>query len=251
MWEDPTANRAHFGSLLQGNEGRFDLVLLPEMYTTGFTMDPRGKGESMTGPSVAWMKEIATQLDTVIAGSLIVEEDGEYYNRLLAVGAEGIIHQYDKRHLFRMAGEHERYQAGAEAPVLELKGWRILPLICYDLRFPVWSRNGVGRKGNRPEYDVLVYVANWPKARVEHWKLLLRARAVENHAYCLGVNRIGQDGNDYAFTGDSAVIDFMGKVLTTATDQPAMLTATLRKEPLQQYREKFPVWQDADDFSLL
>lgn len=250
VWEDPEANRTHFETIFGDMAGKFDLVILPEMFTTGFTMDPVGKSERPDGPTQRWMETLATSLGSVVVGSLIIEEEGNYFNRLLAVGPGGLLVKYNKRHLFRMAGEHENYVSGQEAPIFEVKGWRISPQICYDLRFPVWSRNGQGKEG-KPEYDILLYVANWPEARVSHWKTLLQARAIENQAYCLGVNRVGTDGNGFAYSGDSAAVDYMGKVLTTATGEAKLLTARLEKEGLDRYRQKFPVWQDADEFTIL
>lgn len=248
-WEDPEANRQHIQDILENEAGKHDLILLPEMFTTGFTMLPKGKGEALDGPTYAWMRALAQQLDTVLAGSLIVEEDGQYYNRLLAVGPEGLVTQYNKRHLFRMAGEHKEYFPGSEESIFTVKGWRIRPMVCYDLRFPVWSRNVPDTTG-KLGYDVIFYVANWPAIRVSHWKLLLKARSVENQAFCLGVNRIGEDGNEIAYSGDSAIVDYLGKVLSTSSGESRLLTARLDRAGLERYREKFPAWQDADDFNL-
>lgn len=248
-WEDPIANRSHFESLLLPQAGKLDMVVLPEMFTTGFTMDPRGKGERTHGPTAAWMQSLASRTGATLLGSLIVEEAGQFYNRLLAVDATGIRLTYDKRHLFRMAGEDEQYRAGTEKPVLTIRGWKVCPLICYDLRFPVWSRNRSDAQG-QAAYDILLYVANWPEKRIAHWSALLKARAIENQAYCLGVNRVGEDGNGIAYSGDSAIINYVGEVLATCTGKPALLTATLDKEALVHYRERFPAWQDADGFRL-
>lgn len=226
------------------------MVILPEMFTTGFTMLPEGKAEEMEGATQTWMQTLAAELDAVVVGSLIVEENGQFFNRLLAVGPEGLLTRYDKRHLFRMAGEDENYASGQQSSVFEVKGWRINPLVCYDLRFPVWSRN-TSSELPRLNYDVLLYVANWPEVRVSHWKTLLKARAIENQAYCLGVNRVGTDGNGVVYSGDSAAIDYMGTVLATATREAKLLNVSLDWKGLERYREKFPVWQDADPFRIL
>jgi len=249
VWENPVANRTHFESLLLPKAGAYDLVALPEMFTTGFTMEPKGKGEPTLGATAGWMQDLAQRIGATLMGSIIVEEDGHFYNRLLAVNGSGIQLTYDKRHLFRMAGEDQNYQGGTENPVLSVHGWKVCPLICYDLRFPVWSRNRFDGNGVA-DYDVLLYVANWPAKRSAHWSALLRARAIENQAYCLGVNRVGEDGNGIAYSGDSAILNYVGETLDTVQGKAALLTATLDYPSLQSYRTKFPAWQDADGFRL-
>ncbi len=249
VWEDPEANRIHFGKILHKYAGKVDLIVLPEMFTTGFTMFPEGKAEPSEGPTYTWMVTLAADLGAVVVGSLIIEESGNYYNRLLAVGPDGLLTKYDKRHLFRMAGEHEHYLPGLNSSVFEVKGWRINPLVCYDLRFPVWSRN-TSSETARLAYDVLLYVANWPEVRVAHWNTLLLARAIENQAFCLGVNRVGTDGNGIVYSGDSAVIDYTGRILAAAKGEAKLLMATLDGQNMMRYREKFPVWRDADGFMI-
>jgi predicted amidohydrolase len=243
-WQDAPANRAHFGELVHSLPGPTDLVVLPEMFTTGFTMDTRGQAEAMDGPTVAWMAGLARELGVTLCGSLIVEEAGRFYNRCLWMPPDGRHQHYDKRHLFRMAGEHEHFAAGTTREIFHLKGWRICPLVCYDLRFPVWSR-GVDA------FDLLLYVANWPAARRSAWQVLLPARAVENQCYVAGVNRLGTDGQGIAYAGDSGVHDYLGSCVTSLAGTAGQATVTLRGDPLQHYRAKFPAWRDADHFQLL
>lgn len=245
VWEDPAGNCRHMEAILEAEAGANDLVVLPEMFSTGFTMEPKGLAEQESGPTVAWMLKMAAQLDTVLMGSLVIEEEGKYFNRHYAVGPEGILARYDKRHLFRMAGEDEAYTGGEKRLTFSLKGWRIAPQVCYDLRFPVWSRNQSDATG-RAAYDLLVYVANWPSVRVAHWKALLQARAIENQACVLGVNRTGEDGNGVPYSGDSMVLDHLGAVLDTAHMEARLLKATLDGEAMVKWRKKFPVWRDAD-----
>lgn len=246
LWEDPAGNRAQFDAILGGEAGKYDLFVLPEMFSTGFSMAPAGLAEEESGETVAWMQDLAGRLEAVVMGSLIIEEDGNYFNRHLAVDGNGILARYDKRHLFRMAGEDAEYQGGERRVVFELKGWRIAPMVCYDLRFPIWSRNMADAEG-RYAYDLLVYVANWPAVRAAHWKTLLQARAIENQAIVLGVNRTGVDGKEIAYTGDSMIVDHVGEVLVTARNQPQLLTAVLDGTEMSRWREKFPAWRDADD----
>jgi omega-amidase len=249
VWENPNLNWSKMSQLLAGQEGVHDLIILPEMFSTGFTMAARKNAElASDSETQAWMQYQASKLGAVVMGSIIVEDEGKYYNRLLVVGPDGLALKYDKRHLFRMSGEHETYVAGSELQVFTLKGWRICPMICYDLRFPVWSRNGMSPE-NRMWYDLLVYVANWPERRVAHWKALLTARAIENQAWVAGVNRVGTDGNDIVYSGDSMICDALGAVVAHSV-QEELLTATLKWEELAAYREKFPAWADADKFEL-
>jgi omega-amidase len=242
-WQDAAANRARFASRLRGLAGHTDLVVLPEMFTTGFTMEAEACAESMDGPTVQWMREEATALGCVVTGSLIVREGERHHNRLLWAGPDGQLQCYDKRHLFRMAREPEHYAAGAARLVVRHKGWRICPLICYDLRFPVWSRN-------RGDYDLLLYVANWPARRSLAWKTLLRARAIENLSYVVGVNRVGQDGNGVAHAGESAAIDFLGKVMAGDHGGDFVETVVLDRDSLAAFRNDFPAHLDADGFAL-
>ncbi len=198
----------------------------------------------MHGDTVAWMREQAGRLDAVVCGSVVIEEKGAYFNRFVWVAPAGDVAWYDKRHRFRMAGEHEHYSAGTQRVILQLDGWRVCPLVCYDLRFPVWLRN-------RSDYDLLLCVANWPAARRTAWLTLLAARAIENQAYAVGVNIIGTDGAGVAYSGDSRVFSPTGEVLARAEDSEAVVTCTLSGAPLSAVREAFPVWQDADEFRLL
>lgn len=242
-WHDAAANRAHFDALIADIQTPTDLIVLPEMFTTGFTMDAAACAETMNGDTVAWMKLLAQDFKVTLCGSLIVEERGCYYNRLIWASPDGGVRHYDKRHLFRMVNEHEHFSAGSERPVFELGGWRVRPLICYDLRFPVWSR-GID------EFDLMVVVANWPVARQSAWQVLLPARAVENQCYVAGVNRIGRDGNDIRYAGESGVIDYLGKPVVGCADQPCTETVSLSGAALERYRKKFPAWLDADRFTI-
>lgn len=243
-WHDPERNRAHLGEMLSALDEPTDLIVLPEMFTTGFTMEAAACAETMGGPSVAWMKAQAGALDAVVCGSVIIEEGGRFCNRLVWMRPDGRYEIYDKRHLFRMAREDEYFTAGSRRLVVELQGWRVCPMVCYDLRFPVWSRN-------RGDYDVLLYVANWPSRRRDAWRTLLRARAMENLAYVVGVNRVGVDGNDIPYSGDSVVLDYIGQPIVEGSDAPMTATVSLDREKLEAYRRKFPAHLDADDFNIV
>lgn len=246
-WHDPAANQAHYGALLAG-AGPADLVLLPETWATGFTNAVESLAESMDGPSVAWMRDRARETGAVVAGSLLIREGGAVFNRLVWMRPDGTCATYDKRHLFRMAKEHERFTAGQGRLVVEVAGWRVCPLVCYDLRFPVWSRNRA--TDGELDYDLLVYVANWPEARRGPWRALLRARAIENHAYAVGLNRVGTDGNGHPYAGDSALMDWQGETLAELGPEPRALALTLDPEPLARHRDRFPAWRDGDAFTL-
>ncbi len=242
-WQDPPANRAMFASHFRGLVGHTDLVVLPEMFTTGFSMDAEGLAEPMDGPTVEWLREEAAALGCAITGSVIVRDGDRRFNRLLWVTPDGQLRHYDKRHLFRMAKEHEHYASGESRLVVRLKGWRICPLVCYDLRFPVWSRN-------RGDYDLLLYVANWPGRRSVAWRTLLRARAIENVSYVVGVNRVGKDGNGATYLGESAAIDFLGQVVAGDRGGDFVETVVLDRESLDAFRRDFPAHLDADEFVL-
>ena len=244
-WHDPPANRAALEQLVGPLAAGTDLIVLPEMFTTGFTMAPREVAEPVAGPTLDWMRALATHTGAAITGSVVTREDGRYLNRLLWVEPEGRCLHYDKRHLFRMAREHEHYTAGRRRLIVEWRGWRICPLVCYDLRFPVWSRNR-----RIAPYDLLIYVANWPAARHSAWQRLLPARAIENLCYVAGVNRIGPDGHGIEYTGDSVVRDWRGEALVRFGSEPAVQTAVLERESLERFRDKFPAQLDADDFEL-
>jgi len=239
---DPEANLTAYETLLDQAHGH-DLVVLPEVFTTGFSAQAREYAEEEGGRVYHWLTDWAHRLQAVITGSVVIQEEGQYYNRLIWMRPDGSYQHYDKRHLFRMAGEHKRYAMGVERRVFELKGWRILPMICYDLRFPVWSRN-------RGDYDLALYVANWPAARALHWQRLLQARAIENLSYVLGVNRIGQDEKGQAYQGDSAVYGPAGEPLVEAGSAKGCFSSTLKGKALLDYRSRFPADLDADDFSL-
>ena len=242
-WHDPAANRELFSRAIETIEGPVDLVVLPEMFNTGFTMSSTEVAESMDGETVAWLRAQAAAHGVTIAGSVAIHERG-YFNRLLWMAPDGRESVYDKRHLFRMAGEHEHYAAGRDRVVVRIGPWRVCLCVCYDLRFPVWLRS-------RNDYDVLLCVANWPAARQSAWNALLRARAVENQCYAVGVNRVGEDGNGVAYRGGSAVYDWEGTALVEAFDDSAVLSASLEFDALEEYRERFPAWQDADDFEVV
>lgn len=242
-WLDPVANRAMFAEQIAVHAAQSDLIMLPEMFATGFTMDAASNSEADDGDSARWLQAMATEHQTCLCGSLVIRDNDHYYNRLLWVTASGEVQHYDKRHLFRMAGEDKKYSAGEQRLIVQLGEWRICPLICYDLRFPVWSRN-------INDYDLLLYVANWPAARRSAWRTLLPARAVENLCYVAGINRIGVDGNDIAYAGDSLVADHLGNLLGDAGDKQAALRVSLSLDQLERYREKFPAWKDADQFHI-
>jgi predicted amidohydrolase len=247
-WHDPAGNRDYYGALMAPLQGS-DLIVLPETFTSGFSNEAIHNAETMDGPTVAWLREQAHALDAAVTGSVQLRVEGKVYNRLLLVTPDGTVQHYDKRHLFRYAGEHERYAAGSERLVVEWRGWRICPLVCYDLRFPVYSRNR--RTPNGFDYDLLLYVANWPTPRREPWRTLLRARAIENLCYCAGLNRVGTDGNGLGYSGDSAVIDFLGAPLAELGAQEQGITLTLDAAALAEHRARFPAWMDADEFRLL
>lgn len=243
-WEDPEANRQMFARKMDQLSRQTDLVILPEMFTTGFSMQPERLAEPADGETLRWLRKMAAEREMVLTGSIIVEENGNYFNRLFVVYPKGTTYSYDKRHLFRMGEENKHYTPGREKTLFHLRGWGVLPLICYDLRFPVWSRN-------QNNYDLLLYVANWPESRRHVWRALLVARALENQAYVAGINRIGQDGQGLTYSGDSMVIHPKGHIIsTTQPGQEASETVTLSREELDRFRQKFPVAKDADDFVI-
>ncbi len=244
-WHDAAANCAAFDALLGAPGQPTDLIVLPEMFSTGFSMDAATQAESMDGPTVAWLRATAARHHAVVTGSVIIREGDNYYNRLLWARPDGTLTHYDKRHLFTFAGEQHTYTAGRSPLVEEWRGWRICPLICYDLRFPVWSRNPAVRP-----YDLLLYVANWPAVRRGPWQILLQARAIENLSYVAGVNRVGTDGNGHAYAGDSALLDMRGQYLAEAGNAVGCFTRTLSWADLQEFRQVFPALQDGDDFAL-
>ena len=251
-WHDPAGNREYYAQLIAPLHGTTDLVVLPETFTSGFSNDAIGNAETMDGPTVAWLREQASKLDAAVTGSVQLRTDAGVFNRMLFATPDGGLTHYDKRHLFSFAKEHERYAAGHERVVVEWKGWNILLQVCYDLRFPVFSRNFTdAARDGLPNYDLALYVANWPSARSYPWKTLLRARAIENLSYVVGVNRVGTDGNGLHYSGDSAIIDFLGHPLSEATDEEVVSTMLLQAAPLIEHREKFPALLDGDGFALL
>ncbi|NZA28458.1 amidohydrolase [Luteimonas sp. SJ-92] len=251
LWHDPAGNREYYGGLIAPLHGSTDVVILPETFTSGFSNEAIDRAETMDGPTVAWMREQAAALDAAVTGSVQLRTEQGVFNRMLWATPDGGLRHYDKRHLFRYAREHERYRAGRERLTVEWKGWRICPLVCYDLRFPVFARNryDVERAGGL-DYDLQIYVANWPAARAYAWKTLLRARAIENLCYVAGLNRVGRDGNGIDYAGDSAVIDFLGQAVSECTDAEVISTTTLLAAELAAHRERFPAMLDGDAFEL-
>lgn len=243
IWEDPAANRKMLATKMEQLQGGADLIVLPEMFTTGFTMNPGAIPKEEGQKTLDWMQEQAIKFNAGILGSLVfTTENHHHYNRLFFVGPEGEMEQYDKRHTFTLAGEHKEYKAGKKRLLFTFRGFRICPMICYDLRFPVWSRN-------TEDYDLLVYVANWPAPRIGAWDTLLRARAIENMAYCLGVNRIGSDFNNLEYTGHSAAYDCLGNTLVFSQEEEILQT-TLTKEDLKANRDKLQFLNDRDNFTI-
>lgn len=244
-WESPVKNLEAFSAKLAALPAT-DILILPEMFTTGFTMRPDLLAEEAGGPGLRWMQQQAEEKQCVVTGSISVKDRQQYYNRLYWVRPDGSFDTYDKRHLFRMGREHEHYQAGSGKLIVEWKGWKICPLVCYDLRFPVWSRNTAS-----DPYDLLIYVANWPEVRSFPWKQLLIARAIENQCYVAGVNRIGNDGNGIAHSGDSVVIDPRGQAVSCIkAHEEALETVSLSCKDLTDFRQVFPVLSDADTFTI-
>jgi predicted amidohydrolase len=265
-WEDKAANLELLSTRIDAIEEKTHLVILPEMFSTGFSMRPEALAEPMNGPSVAWMKKMAARKKVILTGSLIIEEKGRYFNRLIWMLPNGQYGTYDKRHRFAYAGEHEHYTAGHKRLIASVNGWKVNLQVCYDLRFPVWSRQQLQEPEPHdpptadqtvppagtlePEYDLLVYVANWPERRSHAWKTLLQARAIENQAYVAGVNRVGNDGNNIYHSGDSMVIDPLGEVLYHAPKEESIFTCTLQPEKLEEVRTRFPFWQDSDHYTI-
>ncbi|MFN3235925.1 MAG: amidohydrolase [Pseudomonadales bacterium] len=243
-WHDPEQNRQHFSGLLDKVAPDADLVVMPEMFSTGFTMASRQLAEPMDGPTMQWLQQQAETRNVHICCSLIITENNHYFNRFVLVTPGKSVQWYDKRHLFRMADEHNHFSPGEQRQIFTINDVRICPQVCYDLRFPVFSRN-------QNDYDLLLFVANWPAARRNHWRALLTARAIENQCYVVGVNRIGGDGNDVSYSGDSGVIDFNGDWQADMQADAGIQNAVIDLTPLQQYREKFPAWRDSDDFTLV
>lgn len=248
-WHDQAGNREYYGALMAPLAGRTDLIVVPETFTSGFSNAAIGQAETMDGPTVAWLREQARALGAALTGSVQLRVGEGVFNRLLFVTPDGGVQHYDKRHLFRYADEHKRYAAGSARLTVEWKGWRICPLVCYDLRFPVFTRNRHDAQRGF-DYDLVLFVANWPSARAHAWRTLLRARAIENLSYCVGVNRVGIDGNELPYSGDSAVLDYLGQTMVDLGAQEQVVTVALDPEALAAFRAKFPAWMDADAFQL-
>jgi omega-amidase len=249
-WEDKKANLQMLEGKINAIKEQTHVVVLPEMFSTAFSMKPEEFAEKMDGPTVQWMKKVAASKTIILTGSVIIEEDGNYFNRLIWMLPNGQCGFYDKRHLFAYGEEDKHYSAGTKRLIASVNGWKINLMVCYDLRFPVWARQQFDEEQNF-EYDVLIYVANWPERRNLAWKSLLRARAIENQCYIIGVNRVGNDGNDIYHSGDSMVIDPLGEILYEKAHDEDIFTVQLSKERLKEVREKFQFWRDADEFEIL
>ncbi len=248
-WHDIEANLAMLEEKIWQIGEKTDLIILPEMFSTGFTNAAPELAEPMNSKTFRWMKQQAMQTQAVVTGSFIARDGRELYNRLLWMRPDGEFATYDKKHLFRMSEEHEIYSAGSERLVIEWKGWKVRPLICYDLRFPVWSRN-LTINDDSLSYDVLLYVANWPAARSQVWRTLLQARSLENLSYCIGLNRVGEDGMNIAYNGQSLVYSYKGEVVADLAEEDTIFTVTLSMPALSEFRRKFPAYLDADPFTL-
>jgi omega-amidase len=249
-WEDKEANLKMLQKKIGDMDHTTQIVVLPEMFPTGFSMKPEQHAETMDGATVTWMKNLAAEKKIILTGSVIIEEGGKYFNRLIWMLPNGNLGFYDKRHLFAYADEDRHYSSGNQRLIASVNGWKINLLVCYDLRFPVWSRQSPVEDGGA-EYDMLIYVANWPEKRNTAWKTLLQARAIENQCYVMGVNRVGNDGNGIYHSGDSMVIDPLGEILYHKAHEEDLFTIMLDKEEVQKARDRFPFWKDADEFQIL
>jgi len=268
LWEDKAANLQMFEEKIRNIKEKTEVIVLPEMFSTGFSMQTEKLAEKMDGPSVTWMKKLSAEKRVILTGSLIIEEEGHFYNRLIWMLPNGQYGFYDKRHLFAYGSEDQHYTSGNKRLIASVKGWRVNLLVCYDLRFPVWSRQQQSIASTTPgeetgpstaakinptqeaEYDLLIYVANWPERRNHAWKTLLQARAIENQCYVVGVNRVGNDGSSLYYSGDSMIVDAMGSVLYTKAHEEDVFTITLQKEQLEETRTKLPFLKDADRFII-
>ncbi len=248
FWEDKNRNLAMLEDKIMGIDEKTNLVILPEMFSTGFSMRPSVLAETMDGQTIEWMKKISNAKKIIVTGSIIIEDNGHYFNRLIWMLPNGNYGFYDKRHLFAYAGEDQHYTAGNKRLITSVNGWKINLQICYDLRFPVWARQ---QSNESPEYDLIIYVANWPERRNHAWKTLLTARAIENQSYVIGVNRVGEDGNQINHSGDSMLIDPLGNILFSKQQEEVIHSFVLTKDSLNQTRNEFPFWKDADQFNIL
>jgi predicted amidohydrolase len=244
FWENPLKNRAYFEEKIQSIPSTIDVIILPEMFTSGFTMNAKKVAEKMDGISISWMQKMASEKNCAIVGSLVVEEKNRFYNRLIFMHPSGKIDFYDKHHTFTLAGEDKSYTSGNSKTIIEFKGWKICGLICYDLRFPVWARNS-------ENYDLLLYVANWPVTRIKAWDTLLKARAIENMSYVIGVNRIGEDESGYKYCGNSLIIDYLGTQISDLQhNEEGIILAKINKKDQENTREKLGFLKDMDSFSI-
>lgn len=244
VWENPEKNIAFFEEKINDLSTDVDLIVLPEMFTSGFTMKPENVAEKMNGFSISWMQKLAKEKQMAICGSLVISENGKFYNRFVFVDENGTIETYDKRHSFTLAGEDKVYTSGTKQLIIHYKGWKICPLICYDLRFPVWARN-------TNNYDLLIYMANWPIARVKAWDTLLKARSIENMSYVIGVNRTGKDANNYEYSGNSLILDYLGEELSNLSkNEVGIVTSVIYKDKLGFVRNKLGFLNDKDSFSI-
>jgi predicted amidohydrolase len=244
-WENVDSNLKHFSNKLELLSKDSEIVILPEMFTTGFSMNSVDLAEPMNGKTFTWMKEQSQKHNKIIIGSIIATENNKFYNRCITMFPNGEYYTYDKGHLFRMEKEHEDFTKGISKTIFKHKGWRICTMICYDLRFPVWSRN-------QDDYDLLIYIASWPESRREVWNTLIKARAIENQSYVIGVNRIGKDGEGISYFGDTVIINPKGQILKKAKDYAdEIINAELSLKDLEQFRDKFPVFLDADNFKIV
>ena len=250
FWEDKGANLDMLAQKIKAIEQPTEIIVLPEMFNTGFSMQPEKLAETMEGPTVDWMRRLSFEKRAIITGSLIIEEAGHFYNRLIWMLPNGQLGYYDKRHLFAFAGEDQHYTGGNKRLIASVKGWKINLQICYDLRFPVWARHQAKEDSDK-EYDVLLYVANWPEKRNHAWKTLLTARAIENQCFTIGVNRVGLDGNNIAHSGDSMVVGPLGEILYHCAYEEDVFHISLQKEEVNNTRDRFPFWKDADNFTIL
>lgn len=255
-WENKRANLDMLSQKIESIREKTEVVILPEMFSTGFSMHTEMLAEEMDGETIQWMKRISADKKIILTGSIIIEEGEKYFNRLIWMLPNGEYGYYDKRHLFAYANEHQHYAAGNKRLIARAKGWKINLMVCYDLRFPVWARQSSspslspGGEGQGQEYDLAVFVANWPEKRSHAWKTLLQARAIENQCYVVGVNRVGEDGNKIYYSGDSMIVDPLGEILYQKANEEDIFTYTLQKEKLDEVRERFPFWKDADEFNL-
>lgn len=248
FWEDISKNLEMFEEKINSLTGKTEVVVLPEMFSTGFNMQPEKFSETLDGRTIKWMQYLSRKNNLIITGSVIIKEDNKYYNSLIWMQPDGKFYHYNKRHLFAYAGENEKYSAGNKRLIVSVKGWKINLQVCYDLRFPVWSRQ---TKGDNPEFDIIIYVANWPSSRINAWKTLLKARAIENQCYVAGVNRVGNDGNHNLYNGNSMVVDPLGEVIYQKPDTEDIFTIKLEMENLEKIRAKFPFLKDSDEFRIM